>query len=201
MKRTITTALAMLSIMGAYAQSENKDGVNNMPLDWRKLNVNPYISFFIPYAEPKETSIPATINVEATYQVEKIANLRATLHLGSFTGLTIGGMYHLSDKVRNKKTRFIVAELKDKVYFYKGKADKQSIFGPAVDLKIGRYNETGFYTRVQGGLEWQTYSRSYYKGFNSAANGFTSVKIQALVANMNNADYVNGKEEYINRRG
>ena len=113
----------------------------------------------------------------------------------------MGGTYHMSDGLRNGKTRFIVAETGDKTYFYKGYSDYRSIFGPSVDLMAGVFQDAGFYARLQAGLEWQTHSRAYYKGYNSMRNGISTVKLQAVAASLAMAEYHNGAQDYVRRLG
>ena len=168
------------TITAIYAQEVEQES-----LDWTKLHLRPNISFYIPYADQNELAIPTNINLEAWYDLAEAVDVRAGAHIGNFKGLSAGLTLHAKDRMVLKKTRFIVSESMSSVSFYKGSAEVRSIFGPAFDVKLGFYEDTGIYGRLAGGLEWQTRSRAYYDGYRSSKNGMQVMRIQGAAAFLN----------------
>ena len=185
----------------AMSFSASAQEVEQESLDWSKLRVRTLINIPIPYTETKDIELASILTVQGTYEIGTMADVRAAAHLGTFKGVSVGGTYHLTDRLKNGKTRFIVAETRDKTYFYKGYSDYRSIFGPSVDLMAGVFQDAGLYARLQAGLEWQTHSRAYYKGYNSMRNGISTVKLQAVAASLAMAEYHNGAQDYVRRLG
>ena len=159
-------------------------------LDWKSLRIRPSVSLSAPLTHEEEIILPMNVNVDGYYELGKVADLRAGLHYGSFKGVSVGGTFHLSDKIVNRASRFIVAETSRRVYFYKGRSDFRTVFGPAADLKIGSYSVSGFYARLDAGFDFQTFSRAYYDGYRSARNGFSSIKIMGTAAKFNQSEIV-----------
>lgn len=158
-------------------------------LDWRKLQLRTSISFYIPYADQVELTLPANVNIEGHYDIGTVADVVGGVHFGTFKGVSASGTLHLRDQIVNAKTKFIVGESTNgrttTTTFYKGRADIRKVFGPTAGIKVGSFGESGFYSRVEGGLDFQTMSHAYYKGFASAKNGRASLKLLGTVARFN----------------
>ena len=185
MKRFSTIFLLISVIAALQAQT-----VDNQSLDWKMTKVRPYISFSTPLAKEKDIILPMGLGVEGLYQLGSIADLRASAQIGSFKVISVGGSLRFIDKVyRDKPTRFMVAQTSRKIYFYNGRADYRYIFGPTANLQVGSYSKTGFYGRLDGGLDFRWMGRSYYDTYPSAKNGFYSLKLQATVAKLNQFEY------------
>lgn len=190
----------ILLICGS-AFASNAQNVDQESLDWNKLRVRTLINIPIPYTETKDIGLASILTVQGAYEIGTLADVRAAAHLGTFKGVSVGGTYHMKDELTNGKTRFIVAETGDRTYFYKGYSDYRSIFGPSVDLMAGVFQDAGFYGRLQAGVEWQTHSRAYYKGYKAMRNGISTVKLQAVAASLAMAEYHNGSQDYVRRLG
>jgi hypothetical protein len=154
--------------------------------DWKKLRFQPSVSVSFPMAIDLQNPIlPVGVNLDAYYEMSKIADFRAGLQYGTFKGVSVGGTYHLADKQTSKMTRFIVAETGRKIYFFKNNSEYRTVFGPTANLQIGSYLPTGFYARFDGGVDFQKHSRAYFKGYPSSKNGFSSIKLMATVVKLN----------------
>lgn len=198
--------MAGFTALPAFAQ-QNTDQVKQETLDWRKLHLRTSISTSIPYAKLKETTLPGNLNIEAHYDLGTVADVIGGVHVGTFKGVSASGTLHLRDAVVNKRTKFIVASYTEgnteKTFFYKGRADMRKVFGPTAGIKIGSYGDAGFYSRVEGGIDFQTMSHAFYKGYKSAQNGRSSIKLMGTIAKFNQAEIINasGTEEYKGRLG
>ena len=186
MKKVFT--LAFLTIVMSFNLKAQE--VVQESLDWKSLRIRPSVSMSTPLTHEEEITLPMNVNIDGYYELGKIADLRAGLHYGSFNGVSLGGTFHLRDKIVNRASRFIVAETSRKVYFYKGRSDFRTVFGPAADLKIGSYSVSGFYARLDAGLDFQTFSRAYYNGYRSGRNGYSSLKIMATAAKFNQSEVI-----------
>ena len=103
--------------------------------DWNKLRFQPGISFSFPMAIDGENPVlPMGLNLDAYYELGKIADFKAGLQYGTFKGISVGGTYHLSDNLLSKMTRFIVAQTRTKVSFYKNMSEYKRVFGPTANL-------------------------------------------------------------------
>ena len=170
--------------------------------DWNKLRFQPGISFSFPMAIDLDNPvIPMGLNLDAYYELGNIADFKAGLQYGTFKGVSVGGTYHLSDKISSKMTRFIVAQTGRKVYFYKNMSEYRRVFGPTANLQIGNYSPTGFYARFDGGIDLQRHSRAYYDGYPSSRNGFSSIKLMATVVNLNQPEETSLGKQVTNRVG
>jgi hypothetical protein len=178
-----------------------KAQVEQESLDFSKLRIRAYLDIPIPYTELKEINLASIATVQAAYELGTIADVRVAGHMGTFKGVSLGATYHMKDELVDGKTRFIVAETGDKVYFYKGTSEYRSVFGPSVDLMAGVFGDAGLYARLQGGLEWQTHSRAYYNGYPAMRNGIMTTKLHAVATSMGMAEYHNGSESYVRRIG
>jgi|GEM_PF-908051 len=190
--------------LGALAQQENV--VKQESLDWDKLRVRPGVSIYIPYVELAETQITGNMYAEATYVLNKLVDVRGGIYLGSFNGISVGGTYHLTDKLVTKPTKFKVgASTKGNIEttsFYRENSEYRTVKGPTADLRIGKFGDSGFYMRLDGGMDWQTYARSYFRGFASNKNGFTSMKLLGTVAKFNQSEIqASTNNEYVSRIG
>ncbi len=182
-KSYLIISLTILST-GLFSQTVEQES-----LDWRKLRIRPNVSMSAPLTGEEEITLPLGVNVDAFYNLGKLADLQGSLQVGTFKGFTVGGTYHLSDVLVNRSTRFIVSQNSRRVYFYKGKSDYRRVFGPTVSLKAGSYSDAGFYGRLDAGIDLQRQSRAYYDGYPSFRNGFSSIKLMATVAKLNQFEY------------
>lgn len=158
-------------------------------LEWKKLRIRPNVSMSAPLTKENDITLPVGIGVDAFYDLGKVANLQAGLQMGTFKGISVGGTYHLSDRMVNRATRFIVSQTSRRVYFYKGLSDYRQVFGPAVSIKAGSYSNAGFYGRLDLGIDLQRMSRAFYDGYPSFRNGYSSIKLMATVAKFNQFEY------------
>lgn len=204
-QRRIAGLLFCLSLLSSGLMAQENVVVQES-LDWDKLRVRPGLSIYIPYVELAEMQITGNVYAEATYNLNTLADARGGIYLGSFNGISVGGTYHLSDKMVSKPTKFKVGSSTkgrtETTSFYKQNAEYRAVKGIAADLKAGKFGDSGFYMRIDGGLDWQTYGRSYFRGFASNKNGFTSMKLLATVAKFNQSEIqANTNDEYVSRVG
>lgn len=198
-------SLALLPIV-AFSQTE-KPVVVQESLDWKKLHIRPGLAIYIPYVDLAETNITGDVYVDAAYDLDKLANVNARINIGSFTGVAFGGTLHSVDKLVRKKTRFKVASYtsgNSKITsFYENVSEYRTVKGPTAELRVGKFGDSGLYTRLDGGYDFQTHSRAYFKGYPSSNNGFTSFKILATVAKFNQSEIIDSsfKEQYESRIG
>lgn len=199
----ITTGLFIgLSL---FSSAQNNE-VEQYDLAWsNNMRACAHLDFLIPYAQLDDTRIPAIITIDFSYNLKQLAELRASAHVGSFKGATIGGMYMLKNKMLTRKTKFKISETSNgrtkTLRFYKGNSEFKRVFGPSVDMKFGSFDNTGTFTRFQAGLEWKTFSQAYYKDYASTRNGYQSVKLQAIASTLNMWEHHNGKQAYNPRFG
>ena len=185
-KKLILLSFAFLTIISAQSQ----DAVVQENIEWKPLRFRPNVSLGTPLTHEEEITLPMNVNLEGYYELGKLADVRAGLHYGSFKGVSLGGTLHMADRMVNRYTPFMVAETSKKIYFYKGRCDLRSIIGPAVDLKIGSYSASGFYARMDAGIDFQTFARAYYKGYRAGRNGFSSLKLMATAAKFNQSEVI-----------
>ncbi|RYD97131.1 MAG: hypothetical protein EOP54_11850 [Sphingobacteriales bacterium] len=202
MKKILTLALIALVVNAStYAQE-----VVQNSLEWKNIRIRSGLSIYIPYVKLEETQLTGELYVEGAYALGKKADATASLHIGSFKGVSVGGTYHMKDKLTSKKSKFTVSSTtrgnKETHTFYKQMTEYRVAAGPTAKLKVGIFGNSGFYTRIEGGWDWQTYSRAYYNNYASNRNGFTSVKLLATIANFRqfeiNSSY---EEQYVGRVG
>lgn len=180
--------------------------VKQESLDWNNLRGRPGLAIYIPYAELIETQITGDIYAEAMYELENIADVTGGIHIGSFTGITFGGTWHLKDRMVKKSTKFQVGSSTrgriETTSFYKNDSEYRVVNGPTAGIRVGKFGDSGFYMRVDGGIDKQIHSRAYYRGFASNKNGFTSMKLLGTIAKFNQAEMNSGSnEEYVSRVG
>lgn len=188
----------------AFAQQG--EPVKQESLDWYKLRVKPTVSIYIPYVDQLETAITGNVNIEASYDLTNIADVTAAVHFGSFSGVSAGGTLHFSDKIVNKSTKFNVASYTsgrtETTSYYQVNSDYRRIIGPTAHVRAGKFGDSGFYMRLDCGLDRQTYSHAYYRGFASNKNGFSSLKLLGTIAKFNQAEMQkNMEEKYVSRMG
>lgn len=172
-------------IFTAFVVQSQSDLVQES-LDWKNLRFHPAVSVSFPMAiDLQNPVLPVGVNLDVYYEMGKIADFRGGLQLGTFNGVSLGGTYHLNDRLIARSTRFIVAETGRKIYFYKNISEYRTVFGPTANLQLGNYSPTGFYARLDGGVELQKHSRAYFKGYPSSGNGFSSIKLQATIVKLN----------------
>ena len=184
MKKVYLLFLSLVMVSVCFAQNVEQES-----LEWRSLWIRPTVSMTAPLSREKEIVLPMQVNVDARYELGKLADVNAGLSYGTFKGVTFGGTYHLSDQIVNKRTRFIVAQTSNRVYFYKGRADRRQVFGPAVNVQLGSYSDAGFYGRFDAGITLQRYSRAYYDSYPSAVNGYTAFRLMATFSKFNQFEY------------
>jgi hypothetical protein len=164
--------------------------VENNVEERSQLHIRPAISFSIPPSDIIE-GLPTTLSVEGQYWTD-VADFRATAHVGTFKGISVGATYHLSDKTKVKKEKFVVSTSKTKrvetTTYFKAPVNMHKISGPCADLTTGFYGEAGFFTKLDLGWDFQHFGRSYAEYGNrtikGSSNGWFSAKIQAVVANV-----------------
>ncbi|MFC5282712.1 hypothetical protein [Pedobacter alpinus] len=204
LKTLIAFALATTSF-SAMAQKETNPVVIQESLDWSKLRVRPGLAIYIPYVELASTQITGEVYTQAAYQLNKRVDVNAKLSLGSFTGVAFGGTLHTTDKMVNKSTKFRVGSSTkgniETTSFYRNNSDYRVVKGPTAEVRIGKFGDSGFYTRIDGGYDIQTYGRSYFRGFAGNKNGFTSIRFLATVAKFNQAEYTGFTQNYESRVG
>lgn len=183
-KRKIVLLLVVVMATSAWAQTVVQES-----LDWSKLRFRPTVSMTAPLAKENDPVLPMAVNLDAYYEFGKVADFNAGFQLGTFTGINVGGTLHLKDAIVNRNTRFIVAQTGRRTYFYKGRSEYRSVFGATANLQLGNYSETGFYGRMSAGINFERMSRAYYDGYGSARNGYSSVKLQAVVVKLNQFEY------------
>jgi hypothetical protein len=187
----ITFASLALLPISTFSQTE-KPVVVQESLDWKKLHIRPGLAIYIPYVDLAETNITGDAYLEAAYDLDKKADVKARINIGSFTGVAFGGTLHSVDKLVSKKTKFKVASYtsgnKEITSFYENVSEYRIVRGPTAELRIGKFGDSGLYTRLDGGYDFQTHSRAYFKNYASNRNGFTSAKILATVAKFNQSE-------------
>jgi len=202
MKKILTLALLTFAAQATVAAQE----VVQNSLEWKNIRVRTGLSIYIPYVKLDENKISGEAYVEGAYAIGKTADATATLHLGSFKGISVGGTYHLKDKSISKKSKFTISSVtrgnKETHTFYKQLTEYRVAAGPTAKLKVGAFGNSGLYTRLEAGWDWQTYSRAYFNNYASNRNGFTSIKLLATMANFRQSE-INGQyeEKYVGRMG
>jgi hypothetical protein len=185
MKKKLTIIFAAMAVcLTGMAQDVVQES-----LEWSKLRILPSVQISTPLSKESEIVLPLGVNLEATYDLGKIASLTGGLNLGTFSGVTLGGTYYLSNKMVTGNTKFIVAETGKKIYFYKGISQYQTFFGPTAQIKLGNYSDAGFHGRIDAGIDFRIKSRAFYDGFPSGFNGFSSIKLKATALKFNQFEY------------
>jgi hypothetical protein len=188
----VSVALMMISIANKnHAQSINYKIVGNDLQSFKLLNIRPYLAFFIPPTSIAEGF--ANAGVDAHYNLNKIANIHAGFSVGTFRGLTGGLTFHLVDKVKQKNHKFILSRSTrgsiQTTKYFKAKADAKIVIGPCLDVAIGSLKNAGFYTKIDIGLDYQTFVRAYAQIDNYSIagneNGWASFKVQGVFASIN----------------
>ena len=188
----VITLAAMVIIPVCTMAQENNPIVRQESLEWKKIHIRPGVAFYIPYVDLAETQLTTEVYTDAAYDIDKIANVNARISVGSFTGIAFGGTLHQVDKVVSKSTKFTVASYtsgnKEITKYYKNVAEYRIVRGPTAEIRIGKFGDSGLYTRLDGGYDFQTHSRAYFKDYASNKNGFSSVKLLATVAKFNQSE-------------
>jgi len=186
------------------AQTVNYKITDTDPSKFRNLNIRPYFSFFIPPTSQVD-GLPANLNIDAQYWFPKLLDVRAGICLGTFMGLTGGATYHLKDRVKIKKNKFVTSRTTsgrtETTKFFKAPASSKVIFGPSFDFALGKMGAAGFFTEFDFGLNWQTYTRAYAtlsdgSTIKSSKNGWIDVKLQAVVRSVNWGSLIIGEVPY-----
>jgi hypothetical protein len=195
MKKTIlSTCIAIAAIANCNvlnAQSINYKIVGNDINTFRKLSVRPYASFFIPPTPIAEGF--ANGYIEAQYWLKNIVDIRAGFGVGTFTGFTGGGTFHLMDKIKSTKHKFVLSRTETRrtttTNYFKAYADSRVVIGPCLDVSVGMLKNAGFFTKIDIGLDYQSFGRAYAETGNrtiaSSKNGWVSLKVQGVIASLN----------------
>lgn len=202
MKKILTLLLLAFS---AHSSTYAQEVVQNS-LAWKNIRARAGLSIYIPYVKLDENKIAAELYMEGAYALGTTADATAALHIGSFKGISVGGTYHMKDKLIAKKSKFTVGTSargnKETHTFYKQMTEYRVAAGPTAKLRLGFFGNSGFYTRIEGGWDWQTYSRAYFNGYASNRNGFTSIKLLATIASFRQFEINSSYEEkYVGRVG
>lgn len=155
-----------------------------------KFVLRPSVSFSIPPSDLVE-GLPIFVSIEAQYWT-KMIDYRATGSFGTFKGGAIGATYHLSEKVKVKKEKYVTSRTETKntttTKYFKAPANVHRISGPCADFTSGIYGTAGFYSKLDLGWDFQHYGRSYAEYNNrtirGSSNGWLSLKVQAVLANV-----------------
>lgn len=185
--------LSLAIFVGSFqlsAQNVNYKIVGNNVEERSQLHIRPAISFSIPPSDLVE-GLPTTISVEGQYWTN-VADFRATANVGTFKGVSVGATYHLKDKTKVKKEKFVVSTSKTKrvetTTYFKAPVNMHKISGPCADLTSGIYGEAGFFSKLDIGWDFQHFGRSFAEYGNrtikGSSNGWFSAKIQGVVANV-----------------
>lgn len=160
---------------------------------FRKLNVRPYFSFYIPQSS-QVRGLPINFNIDAQYWLPSSLNVRAGLCLGTFKGGTAGITYELKNRSKITKNKYVLSRTKsgniETTNYFKAPTTSKVIFGPCLDFTAGALAKAGFYGEVTIGLNWQKYTRAYAtlnngRYIRSSANGWIDVKLQVVVRSVN----------------
>lgn len=190
MKKTSILIIAFLVILQINAQTVNYKIVGNDVESRPKFVLRPFVAFSIPPSELVE-GLPVTVNLEAQYWT-KMIDYRATGSFGTFKGASVGATYHLSDKIKTKKEKYVVSETETKrtktTTFFRAPANVHRISGPSLDLTSGMYGAAGFYSKLDIGWDFQHFGRSFAeyneRTIKGSSNGWVSMKLQAVLANV-----------------
>jgi hypothetical protein len=197
MKKLFTLLISIILIHSTKAQMVNYKIVGNDIENRHKLHIRPYLSFYIPPSTIGR-NFHANLNVDAQYWFPKLLDVRAGINIGSFKGGTFGATYHLIDKIKSKNNKYVLSRTTrgktETTTFLKAKANSHIIVGPCLDAMLGVLTEGGFYTKIDVGLDYQSFSRSYAEIGNrtipGARNGWVSCKVQGVVVSMNHDDNI-----------
>jgi hypothetical protein len=158
---------------------------------FRKLSIRPYVSFFIPPTPVAEGF--ANAYIDAQYWLKNIVDIRVGFGVGTFTGFTSGGTFHLMDKAKSTKHKFVVSRSETRrtttTKYFKAEADSRVVFGPCLDVSIGGLKNAGFYSKIDIGFDYQSFARAYAETdgryIASSKNGWFSLKMQGVIASVN----------------
>ena len=201
---TLLVTAANISLL--FGQGNTKFEVTNNDIEgFRKLQIRPNIEFFIPAGEYSD-ALPVNINVDGQYWLGTRLDARAGLKLGSLKGVSLGGTWHLKDKITDKPYKFILSRTTSKngktetVKYLKVPLKARIISGPCADIFIGNLKGGGFNAQLAFGLDFQKVMRGsgkpegYNKPITSSGNGWYSLKIQAVVQSLTaESDVINFK--------
>lgn len=183
-----TFSLCIISTVSINAQSVNYKIVGNDVSNAKKLNIRPYVAFFIPPTEVID-GLPVTVNIDAQYWTS-VADFRGGISYGTFKGVNIGGTLHLKDGIKSVNHKFVMSRTSngktETVKYLRAKADVYKISGPCADLAIGSLKGAGFYSKLDFGWDFQTLGRAYAeingRNYKGNRNGWLSFKFQGVVA-------------------
>lgn len=155
------------------------------------LSVRPYLTFGV---APITGDFASDLRIDAQYWYKDKFDVRLGSSGGTFTGVNIGGTYHLRDNYVTKSQKFIVSETQTgrtrTTTYYKSSASIRKVFGPAADVRIGYILSSSkvktMYTELNLGIDYQIFSRNYADSkdnrYPSNKNGWYSVKFQGVLA-------------------
>ncbi|MDZ4666931.1 MAG: hypothetical protein SGJ00_03500 [bacterium] len=191
---TLLVFAANISLL--FGQRNAKFEVTNNDIEsFRKLHIKPNIEFFIPAGEYSDP-LPVNFNIEGQYWLGTRLDARAGLKIGSLKGVSLGGTWHLKDRIADKPYKFILSRTtssngkNETVKYLKVPLKARLISGPCADIFIGNLKGGGFNAQLAFGLDFQKMMRGSGKpeGFknaiNSSGNGWYSLKIQGVVQSL-----------------
>jgi hypothetical protein len=207
--RKIIALIGMLGLTNlsvVFSQNYTKLELTNNDIEsFRKLHIKPNIEFFIPageYASP----LPANLNIDGQYWLGTTLDARAGVKLGSMTGISFGGTFHLKDKVTDKPYKFVLSRSTsnngrtETVKYLKNSYKARVISGPCVDAFIGNLKGGGFHAQLAFGLDFQRMNRAsakpegYKNAIDGSSNGWYSLKLQAVIQSLTaESDVINYK--------
>lgn len=191
--KKILLSIGIIATGRSIAQSVSTKIVENDLTTMHKLQIRPSIGFAIPYTQVNGTPNVLALNVDAQYWVGTKLDCRASLMFGGFKGGSIGATYHLKDNIVPTKQKFILSRSTkgrtETTTFVKLKPDSRNIFGACADLNIGIIKGSGFATRADIGIDFQSFSRAFAEinesRYASSRNGWFSLKLAACIASVN----------------
>jgi hypothetical protein len=192
-KKILLVAITLFSIALKTQSQTISSNITSDLNTMRDLSIRPYVSFIIPPFDIRtKAALPINLNIDAQYWFKTLADVRVGVNLGAFNGGTLGITYHLRDKTKNAKHKFVLSRSSTRTTetttYFKARGDIRSIFGPALDVTLGSFgNGNGFYNRIDFGFDFQSFSRVWAKtdqgNFASSRNGWVSFKLQGVFAN------------------
>ncbi len=191
--KSLLTILFLSQLLGIKINAQSVSySITDQTNTVRKLSIRPNIALGIDYFNPSNLYVGT--NVDARYWHNKLFDARGGITVGTFTGATFGGTYHLKDREIEKSHKFVTSQTqsgnKVTTRYFKGNANVRSVFGPCLDVRIGKYGKenekgNGFF-EVNLGVETQRFSRVYADvgsdSYPSNKNGWYSLKFVGIYA-------------------
>jgi hypothetical protein len=197
--KVLLSAITFVVFGKTSAQQVSTKIVENDLTTMHNLQVRPNLGVALPYLPVNNARKIMALNIDAQYWLGTVADFRASIMIGGFTGVSLGATYHVKDKIAPTKQKFVLSRSSNgktnTTTFVKLKPDSRNIFGPCADLNIGFFKGTGFATRLDVGLDFQSFSRAIAviddSRYASSRNGWFSLKIAGCFTNINYGDPAN----------